>query len=274
MNKPSWNRMIALGLVLLALTALLTLSGCASLKQLFSSSKGEELESSPQTMAYEAMEQLEAENYNTAAATFQKLKDRFPYSRYAILAELKLADALYYKAAYGQAIEAYAEFERLHPNNEAVPYTIYQQGMGYYKLMRGFERDQEPVVKALQTFSRLLQSYPEDKHAAMATARMMELQNSLAGHEFAIGQFYFKMKAYKAALGRFVSLIKHYPDTGYHQTALEMIKVCRERIVQQEKRAAAKAQAREEKLKAEAAQPKTEDKTNGAGRTEGEEKTN
>ncbi|MBF0530072.1 MAG: outer membrane protein assembly factor BamD, partial [Deltaproteobacteria bacterium] len=47
-----------------------------------------------------------------------------------------------------------------------------------------------------------------------------------------IGEFYFKSEKYQAALGRFVSLIKNYPDTGYHTRALEYIKNCQERLAQ------------------------------------------
>ncbi|MBF0530502.1 MAG: outer membrane protein assembly factor BamD, partial [Deltaproteobacteria bacterium] len=77
---------------------LVLVSGCSSLKELFGlGNSGEEIEAPPQTMAYEGMEQLESENYKTAVETFQKLKDRYPYSKYALLAELKLADAMFLK---------------------------------------------------------------------------------------------------------------------------------------------------------------------------------
>ena len=48
------------------------------------------------------------------------------------------------------------------------------------------------------------------------------------------GMFYYKMEAYNAALGRFVSLVKNYPDTGYHQQALEYIILCRQKIADSE----------------------------------------
>jgi len=39
-------------------------------------------------------EDLSAGRYKDAVDAFQKIKDRYPYSRYAVSAELKMADAL------------------------------------------------------------------------------------------------------------------------------------------------------------------------------------
>lgn len=223
-----------LAALILIAAVLLLVSGCSTLNDLFGMSAGDEIEATPQTLAYEGMEELNKENFRTAAEKFQMLKDRYPYSKYAILADLKLADAYYLKEMYIEAADAYLEFERLHPKNDAVPYAIYQVGMCYFQQMNGYERDQQPTVKAIQTFGRLIQSYPDSKYAARAMARLAECQNDLAGHEFSVGEFYFKQKAYKAAMGRFISLLKQYPDTGYHTRALEYIKMCREKIAEEE----------------------------------------
>lgn len=228
-----------LAMILMVVTA----SGCSVWNSLFEE-EGSEIDLLPQDLAYQGMEELNAGNYQTAADTFQKLKDRYPFSKYAILAELKMADALFLKQKYVEAADAYTEFERLHPKNEAVPYVIYQLGMCYYNLMKGPDRDQEPSVRAIQTFVRLRQTYPESKFASMAEARLTEAQLSLAGHEFYVGEYYMSTGSYRAALGRFISLIKNYPDTGYHSRALDNIRICRVKL--QEEQAARAAEAPEE----------------------------
>jgi len=215
-------------LTLLILLPLL-LPGCGFFKGLTG-----EIEEPPQVLIEEGMRDLKAERYEAAAETFQELIDRHPYSRYAVLAELKMADALYLRQDYIEAVEAYKNFETLHPKNEAIPYIIFQQGMCYHRRMRSLDRDQTPALKAIQTFNRLRQAYPENKYAALAEARLVEAQNLLAGHEFYVGEYYFKKKKYRAALGRFVNLIKSFPDTGYHGPAMAYIKVCREKIAAEE----------------------------------------
>jgi outer membrane protein assembly factor BamD len=215
------------------LACLILLSGCSTLEGLWGDlfgDSGAEIEAMPQQLAQEGMEELRAGRYSRAVDRFQTLKDRYPYSRYAILAELKIADALYLNKKYVEALEAYMEFERLHPKNEAVPYVIYQQGMCHYSQMTGYDRDQTPVVHAIQTFARLQQMYPDSRYAAMAAARITEAQNSLAHHEFYVGEYYYSMGADKAALGRFLSLVKNYPDTGFHARAIEYITDIRARM--------------------------------------------
>ncbi|MFH1092440.1 MAG: outer membrane protein assembly factor BamD [Pseudomonadota bacterium] len=231
-------------LIMVMFLALVIGSGCGFFKKLWGES-GQELDLPPQQLAYDGMENLQAERYTAAITKFQQLKDRYPYSRYAILAELKIADALYLRKDYIEAAEAYKEFERLHPKNEAVPYVIYQQGMCHFNQSNGPERDQVPTVQAIQTFTRLRQIYPDSKFAGMASARLAETQRTLAGHEFLVGQFYFNMEAYKAALGRFLSLIKNYPDTGYHGRALDYIRICRLKIAEKKGKEKAKTYAPE-----------------------------
>ncbi len=211
---------------LLALIILLFLvSGCSWFK-----SPKDELEIPPKALIEEGLKQLKAERYESAIQTFQKLKDRHPYSRYAVLAELKLADARYLRKDYIEAIEAYKNFEMLHPKNEAIPYVIFQQGMCYYNQIKTPDREKTPALKAAQTFHRLRQSYPQSKYAALAEPYLIEAQNQLAGHEFYVAKFYFKKKAYRAALGRFINLIKSYPDTGYHGKAMAYIRICQEKL--------------------------------------------
>jgi outer membrane protein assembly factor BamD len=227
-----WLRLNRCVVLLAALTILF--SGCA-LDNFWSGlfgQPGSEIEAQPQDLAHEGMEHLQARRYSYAVDSFQKLKDRYPYSRYAILAELKIADALFLKGDYIEAMSAYQQFESLHPNNEAVPYVIYQIGLCHYEMITGFDRDQRPTVEAIQTFTRLIQTYPASRYAAMAEGRITEAQAILAHHEFYIGEFYYKMDAYEAAMGRFISLVKNYPDAGFHTQALEYIRICRQKIAE------------------------------------------
>jgi outer membrane protein assembly factor BamD len=177
----------------------------------------------PRVLAQEAQELMAADNYKDAAAVWQQLKDQYPYSEYAILAELKLGDALFQQEKFIEALAAYEDFERLHPENEAVPYAIYQQGMCLYSRMQGHDRDQTPTIQTIQTMARLLELYPSSRYAAMAQARIAEAQNNLAGHEFYVGEFYFRRQDYQAAVNRYLGLIQFYPDSGYHQRALNRI---------------------------------------------------
>ena len=195
---------------------------------------GEEEEYTAEELAWVAMDYYEGGDYSLAIEKFEKLKDWFPFSRYAILAELKIGDAHYKLGQYEEAIFAYEEFEKLHPRNEAIPYVIYQIGRCYFDRIDTIDRDQVPAREAMETFQRLIKGYPEDQYARLAKDHLNKCYKSLAGHEYIIGVFYFKSKHYEAAYSRFMSVISDYPDVGYHQKALGYISRCQELLAKKE----------------------------------------
>ncbi|MFP4031344.1 MAG: outer membrane protein assembly factor BamD [Desulfococcaceae bacterium] len=183
-------------------------------------------EKTAEQLVEEGMTAFEDGKYRRAIETFQQLKDWYPFSKYAILAELKLADAHFELKEYEEAIYAYEEFERLHPRNEAVPYVIYRIGSSYIAQMNSIDRDQTAVRKALDTDRRLVRMFPDDPYAEKARNRIKTCQKNLAAHEFYVGMFYYKNDHYAPAMDRFKTVLSDYPDVGIHQKALEYIARC------------------------------------------------
>jgi len=183
-------------------------------------------EKTAQELVSDGMDQFSNGNFKDSIESFEKLRDWYPFSKFVILAELKIADSQYHLKEYDLAVEAYEEFENLHPRNEAIPYVIFQTGRCYYEQIDTIDRDQTPAKKALEIFTRLKKQFPEDPYAYRAEEHIKECVKSLAGHEFYVGKFYFKSKHYKAALSRFKSVLTNYPDVGIHQQALHYLTLC------------------------------------------------
>lgn len=199
--------------------AILLLSGCAWFSQ-------EQVEKPAAELIQEGMEAFDKGNFSDAIKNFEQLKDWYPFSKYATVAELKIADSHYYLEQYVEAVTAYEEFEQLHPRNEAIPYVIYQIGRCYYDQIDAIDRDQTSARKALETFRRLIRQFPEDPYAFKANTHVTICLQSLAGHEFYVGKFYLRSKHYQAALERFKAVISNYPDVGMHYQALKYIAQC------------------------------------------------
>lgn len=212
--------------IVIGIFILLVCSGCNALKKTWNAITGQEFSASAQQLAWDGMEAYEDGDYKEGIEYFQQLKDRFPFSKYVILAELKIADSHYHLKNYAEAIFAYEEFEKLHPRNEAVPYVIYQIGRCYFDQIDTIDRDQTPAIKAYETFQRLDKQFPNDKYARSGAEHITTCVKSIAGNEYYIGVFYYKSKHYKAALHRFMAVISDFPDVGYHQKALEYIAKC------------------------------------------------
>jgi outer membrane protein assembly factor BamD len=208
--------------VLTAMTLMVLFAGCSWFQ-----SKDEE---SSEDLVSDAMYNYESANYRDAINSFEKLKDWYPYSKYAILAELKIADAHYRLEEYDEAIAAYEAFESLHPRNEAIPYVIYQIGTCYFEQIDTVDRDQSVAEKSMEVYRRLVKQFPDDPYAAKARENIKVCQKSLAGHEFYVGMFYFNNKNYKPALSRFRSVLANYPDVGIHQKALQYIALCEDEL--------------------------------------------
>lgn len=198
-------------------------SGCSWFR------KTEERETARQ-LAERGMEDYNDGDYQDAIKSFQNLRDWYPFSQYAILAELKLGDAHYHRKEFEEAIVAYESFENLHPKNEATPYVVYQIGRCYFDRIETIDRDQTMAREALKAFERLLRTHPTSPYAGKAEEHIRICNRNLAEHDFYVGMFYYKAKHYKAALERFKSVVTSYPDIGVHHKALKYIALCQEKL--------------------------------------------
>ena len=189
--------------------------GCASLDGLFNlvglgdSSRPDTAES----LAMDGLDDFNHGKYSAALETLEDLKNRYPFSQYSLLAELKIADCYYYLGKYLEAAILYEEFENNHPTNEAIPYVMFQIGMCHYNMIDTIDRDPAGAYNALQEFSRLIRTFPVSAFTTEARARMLAAQNFLANHEYYVADYYLRTKAYKQAEGRLEFLVNTYTET-------------------------------------------------------------
>ncbi len=183
--------------------------GCSTVKGWFSKKPKDK---PPDIMADEGIKQLKSKKYDNAIETFEKVRDRYPYSEQALLAQIKVADAYFYKKKYDEALNAYKEFEKLHPTNKACSYVCYRQGLCYYRQRSTVDRDQTFTTKAMEEFRRLCQKYPKCEYVKRAEKYIATCKKDLAEHEFYVAEFYFRTKRYQAALDRYQALSQDYPE--------------------------------------------------------------
>ena len=214
-------RYILMGIILVSI-----FNGCAVYNRLF----GEREDKRPEELMSEGIRNLERGNFEAAIEAFQNIKDRYPYSKLAITAELKMADALYQDSEFDLAYDAYDEFERLHPKDKNIPFVIYRKGMCYFRQIKSIDRDQSPTLKAKEVFERLIKRFPRDDYANRARKNIRDCLIYLAEYELYVGHFYYKAKKYEAALGRYKYIIKNYPDMGQYHEALEYISKSKENL--------------------------------------------
>jgi outer membrane protein assembly factor BamD len=212
--------------VLIFLCLVVEIAGCAWLT-------GKKQVESAEELAEKGMESFEDEDYRDALKAFNTLKERYPYSRYAILAELKVADAHFYREEYPEAVSAYQDFVQLHPKNEAIPYVKYQIGLCHFEQMLSLDRDQTSTRLAILSFETLRREHPDSAYASEAIKKINDCRRLLAEHDLYVGRFYYKSKHYSAALGRFEEVITKYMDVLPPKTQREVEKLivaCRAKL--------------------------------------------
>jgi outer membrane protein assembly factor BamD len=169
-------------------------------------------------------------NYGKAIETFQAIIDNYPYSDYALEAELLIPDAYYADERYDEALSYYRDFADLHPEHEKVPYTILRSALCFYNQIASVERDQTPTREALIYLERLVDEYPFSPEAREGERVLRELRTLLAGNLMKIGDFYLRRGEYQAAASRYREILNTYPGLGEDAESLFKLGVCYENM--------------------------------------------
>ena len=190
--------------------------------------------STPESLYQQGLEEYKDGSYKKSVELFQRVKEEYPLSPLAIMAEIGIADSFFSGKEYPEAGLAYGEFLNLHPTNENLPYVMYQIGMSYYSQMTTIDRDQSEAFKALKEFERLIARFPGSKFAVMAEKMVRDCKKSMGEKEFYVGEFYFKIKEYRAALRRFEKIEREYSNVGLDDRVGRFIGETKKRLAAKE----------------------------------------
>lgn len=169
-------------------------------------------EDTAQELFEAGQEAMKTKDFPAAAEYFTKLKDRYPFSPYTPQAEIGLGDAYFMGQDYGQAAEAYKEFETLHPRHEQISYVLYQIGKSYFHQFRSIDMPQAHVAEAIEYFTRLAQVYPDSKYAPEAKEYVARCRRYMAEHEVFVADFYWRTERYSAAWRRYRYVSENFAD--------------------------------------------------------------
>ena len=175
-----------------------------------------EKESNPQSPAdafAEAREYYDDENFELALQKLGQFKSRFPYSKFAVLAELFIANSHFELGNYEEAAIEYKQFVRLHPKHEKNPFVMFRVGESYWiDAPEEIDRDQELTQTAIDEWKNLVRRYPQSQYAKRAKIKMKEGNRRIAESHRFVADFYCKMEIYHACAYRFIQLLETYPQ--------------------------------------------------------------
>lgn len=197
-------RRFSLPVLLVSLT-LLSLGGCA----------GKSVDASDPAQLYQdAEEEIKSDHYQVAIDKLRIIKNKFPYSKYSLEAQLKIADVLFLQESYAEAAASYETFRDLHPRHEKVSYAMFRAGKAYFlDIPDPISRDLAPAQKSSEAYGEFIKRFPTDPQADEARKDLAESRRILAEKELYIGDFYRKRDFPASAKPRYEKIVALYPDT-------------------------------------------------------------
>ena len=151
----------------------------------------------------------------TAREYFKKLVDTYPQSPYRQDAKLGIGDTYLGEGTVEANILAaneFREFLQYYPLNPKADYAQYRIGVSLSKQMLGPDRDLSPTLDAIKEFDRFLQIYPNSTYRPEVEALRRQAQNQVSGHDFKVGEQYFRIRWWPGAIDRFKSLLARDPE--------------------------------------------------------------
>ncbi len=181
--------------------------------------------------AYEkALESFHDRDWVGVPLLMAQVKKEYAGSRYARLAQLRIADAQFHQGSFAEAITAYREFLREFPNDDEVPYARYRVALCQFE-SRGEsslsppleERDLVNIRDADRTIFLFLKDYPNYKEREHLLYMQSWVRGMLARHELYVARYYLKRGKYAAAISRAEYAILNFQATGLEPEALVLL---------------------------------------------------
>lgn len=179
-------------------------------------------------MYAQAMDDLKNSLFPEALDGFETIKARFPYSKFAALSDLRIADTHFERQSYVEAIDAYRNFLKYHPTHSEAPYAMFRIAEAYQAQMPGdffflppsAEKDQATTKLAISAYRDMLARYPTSEYAEKAQTKLNECRKRLGEHEMYVARFYYKREKWVASALRAEGVLRDYGGLGLDPEAL------------------------------------------------------
>jgi outer membrane protein assembly factor BamD len=191
----------------------------------FAGCSGKEVDQNdPASLMKEAEDEIKSDHYQMAIDKLRMIKNKFPYSKYSVDAQLRMADVYFMEDSFPEAAAAYESFRDLHPKNEKVEYAMFRVGKAYYSdIPSPISRDLSSATKAQDAYNDFLKRFPTSTYAAEAKKDVEDIRRVLAEKEMYIADFYYKRDFYQSAEPRYRKIVELYPDTPSAKDAQEKL---------------------------------------------------
>jgi outer membrane protein assembly factor BamD len=166
------------------------------------------------------LDALNAKRYSAAVGQFSQVEQNYPYSSWAVNAQLMSAFVYYQQNKYTDALNQLDRFIQLHPVHRDIAYAYYLRALCYYEQIVDIQRDQHGTEQAMNALREVVTRFPDTPYARDAQLKIDLCVDHLAGKEMEIGRYYQGQHLYTAAIGRFQRVVDDFQTTNHVPEAL------------------------------------------------------
>lgn len=178
----------------------------------------------------EALVEYFDRDWEEAVALFEDIKRRYAYSRYARLAQLRIADAAFEQENYAEAVTGYRGFVHDFPNDPEVIYarykvvkSLFEQRSDTLLLPPLEERDLVTVEETYQAVQSFIDDYPTYRKRPELDYMHQVVAGVLARHDLYVARYYLTEDNFEATVARIEHALKTYPNSGLEPEGLVLL---------------------------------------------------
>ena len=213
--------------VAMAFMLLLMLPGCATLSKINPFGEEEEVFDPTSVTAEElygrGLDAIQRNTLKAATQQFELVDQTYPYSTWAVNAQLMLGYIAYKQQRYTDAIGALDRFIQLHPSHRDIAYAYYLRSLSFYEQIADIKRDQRATQEAIGALTEVVNRFPASAYGRDAKLKIDLARDHLAGKEMEVGRYYQNQKLYGAAINRFQKVVDDYQTTNHVAEALHRL---------------------------------------------------
>jgi outer membrane protein assembly factor BamD len=220
MKSQHLNRLSAVALVLV----LVLLTACGPTRQV------NPYNLTPDDLYAQALELHENRRFDRAITFLEVFVSEHLGDPRVPTARMLLGDIHMERREYATAAMHYQRFAADFPTHGRAIEARFLTCEAYYRLSPPPQRDQEYTFYALMHCESISDHFPGTDEAVRAAAYVEEMREKLAQKAFDTGTFYFRRRAYDAAVVYYTEVADRFPDTTFAPAALGQLVETYERI--------------------------------------------
>lgn len=186
------------------------------------------IEDEAQARYEEAQARFRDEDWASAREIYREVRQQYGNTRWAALAELRLADVDFHEDHFTEALTAYRSWVRYHPSQREAAHArfmiakcyVAQMPDDWFLVPASYERDLSSAHDAEAALRNFVRDHADADDIDEARRLLRQVRETLARHEMYVATFYASRDRYNAAIIRLQGVVQNFEGSGLESQAL------------------------------------------------------